>query len=109
MDACGNSLTIAIKGEKSVVHYIEDKKQQGEIPHMFGDDASYNPDLGLAWKWTEGEAYSLKKGSYTITILNREDGVKLDQFLLVENLDEKEDFPYTPTRIEESHTPKTPD
>ena len=107
MDACGNSFTIIIKGEKPVIYYEKGKKKKGEIPHTFGDDASYNKDLGLAWKWTREEVYYFEKGSYTISILNREDGVKLDQILFAEKLDEEDDFPYTPTRIEKPHIPET--
>lgn len=104
MDACGNSVTLMIKGKHPVI-----RKSIGahpaDKPHTFGDDASYNPILGLAWKWTRGNVYHFNRGSYTISILNREDGIRLDQILLVEKLEGEDDFPYTPIGIEESHIP----
>jgi len=106
MDACGNSVTLMIKGEYPVI-----RKSIGthpaEKPHTFGDDASYNPVLGLAWKWTRGNVYHFTKGSYTISFLNREDGIRIDQILLVEKLEGEDDFPYTPTGIEKSRIPDT--
>jgi hypothetical protein len=99
MDACGNSLDLAIRGTTPAVIAGGplDGRPAGQ-PHLFGDDASYNPDLGLAWIWTRGALYRLTAGAYELVIANREDGVKLDQVLLAE---ERTGLPpYTPADIE---------
>lgn len=101
MDACGNSFTFSLKGDNPVLYKTpaSPEAKHAEKPHIFGDDASYNPVLHLAWKWTKGNIYTLKKGVYTITIENREDGVRLDQILLVEKIESL--YEYTPVGIEE--------
>jgi hypothetical protein len=104
-DACGNTLTFQIKGDASVPIINSKEFNKAGQDHIFGNDASYNPDIGLAWKWTKGFDYSFKKGSYTIIIKNREDGVKLDQILLVEIKDPSGEDPYIPYGIEETKIP----
>ncbi|MFH1708319.1 MAG: hypothetical protein ABIF71_10450 [Planctomycetota bacterium] len=105
MDACGNSLELAIRGTgPAVIVGGTADGRPADQPHLFGDDASYNPDLGLPWIWTRGARYRLAAGAYTLAIANREDGVKLDQVLLAE---ERGDLPsYTPVDIETA--PATP-
>ncbi len=80
-DSCGNSVSLEITGGKPV---STDKGTSADRKHVFGEDASYNPELGIPWKWTKGMIYSLDKGTYTFTIHNREDGIRIDQFLFVE-------------------------
>ena len=40
-----------------------------------------------AWLWNKGPALPLAAGRHTLIIRNREDGVKLDQFLLTTDAD----------------------
>ena len=51
------------------------------LPFIFGEDATYN-----AWHWVKApprlKQLNLSKGRHTLTIKNREDGVRLDQILL---------------------------
>jgi hypothetical protein len=72
-DSCGNSFFVIIDNKPAV--YIE--------------SSTY-----LVWHWVKGPSLSLSAGSHTIKIQNREDGAKLDQFLLINN------SRYVPTRIE---------
>ena len=105
-DGCGNSVTLIISGTQPVMmKKKQTEKHPAETPHIFGDDASYNPDLGLAWKWTEGPVYDFEKGNYTLTLANREDGVRIDQILLAEIMEDDADFPYIPSGIEKSRIP----
>lgn len=102
MDACGNSISLRISGVRPAVleRPTTPAADAGQL-HTFGDDASYNPVLGLPWKWTRGDVYRLEAGTYTLEIHNREDGIRLDQFLFV-----KQDGPggeYVPFEIEVSH------
>ena len=56
------------------------------------------------WKWVEfrPKAFQLKPGEHTLKIFNREDGIKLDQFLLalVPPSGDREDA-YYPVDVEE--------
>jgi hypothetical protein len=63
------------------------------LPFVFGEDATYN-----AWHWVKApprlKQLNLSKGKHKLTIKNREDGVRLDEILLV--LDKN----YVPVAIE---------
>lgn len=52
-------------------------------------DATYG-----RWHWVKGAKYTLTAGVHTMRFQYREDGVKLDQFMLINNTR------YVPTRIE---------
>jgi len=56
------------------------------LAFVFGEDATYN-----AWHWVKApprlKQLTLTKGKHTLTIKNREDGVRLDQVLLVMDKD----------------------
>ncbi|MGI5817905.1 MAG: hypothetical protein ACOX9R_07375 [Armatimonadota bacterium] len=72
-DSCGNSFFV-----------IVDNK-----PAVFIEDATYQ-----TWHWVKGPRIQLSAGQHTIRIQNREDGARLDQFMLINNTQ------YVPTRIE---------
>lgn len=67
-DECGNSFLVQIDDNP---------------PFLFGENATYK-----AWHWVRypvartAKPIQLKKGTHTITFLNREDGVRLDQVVL---------------------------
>lgn len=67
-DECGNSFTVKIDDSP---------------PFLFGEDATFK-----TWHWIRypvartAKPLSLTKGKHTITFLNREDGVSLDQVIL---------------------------
>lgn len=61
-DGCGNSFFIIVDNSPSA--YIQ--------------DATYG-----RWHWVKGPSYSLTAGQHTVRFQNREDGAKLDQFLLI--------------------------
>lgn len=52
------------------------------LPFIFGEDATYN-----TWHWVKApprlKQLTLSKGKHKLTVKNREDGVRLDQVLLV--------------------------
>ncbi len=73
-DGCGNSFFLK----------IDDKPQM-----VFGNDGSYQH-----WHWVRGLRIYLAEGVHTIRFQNREDGAKLDQFLLTT------DTRYVPVRAE---------
>jgi len=106
-DACGNSFLFSIAGDHParIVDAGGKEPADAAAPHVFGEDASYNPELGIPWKWTKGHLYRLAAGTYTLTILNREDGVRLDQVLLVEVLEDDDEFPYIPVDVEKPSPP----
>jgi hypothetical protein len=64
------------------------------LPFTFGKDATYN-----TWHWVKApprlKMLTLTKGKHVLTLKNRQDGVKLDQILLV--LDKR----YVPVGVEE--------
>lgn len=64
------------------------------IPFTFGKDATYN-----AWHWVKApprlKQLTLTKGRHTLTIKNRQDGVRLDQILFT--LDKQ----YVPVGVED--------
>lgn len=99
-DACGNSLSLSIKGESPVKRVFGKKRKRGNAfsKHTFGEDSSYNLNA-LPWTWTKGDIYLLDAGEYTLSIFNREDGIKLDQVLLVEILEDGK-AEYIPSEIE---------
>jgi len=72
-DGCGNSFFII----------MDDK------PSTYVTDATYG-----RWHWVKGVKYTLTAGTHTIRFQNREDGAKLDQFMLINNTR------YVPTRAE---------
>ena len=73
-NGCGNSISVAING--------------GE-PRILGEDGLYD-----SWHWVGGRAkVSLKAGANTLKLLNRETGVRVDQFFLTQ------DPNYVPTGI----------
>jgi hypothetical protein len=73
-DSCGNSFFV-----------IVDNTDKAWI----GEDGTYQ-----AWHWVRGKTYQLSAGTHTIRFQNREDGARLDQFLLTT------DLRYVPTRPE---------
>ena len=60
-DGCGNSINVAVDGKKSI--RIEDPTYKH-------------------WHWVKGPRLQLTEGWHWIRFQNREDGAKLDQFLL---------------------------
>ncbi len=64
-DGCGNSFFLKIDDKPSIV---------------FGNDGTYR-----RWHWVKGVRVTLTAGPHTIRIQNREDGAKLDQFMLTTN------------------------
>jgi len=80
ISACNSSFTLSI---------------DDSFPFTFGKDATF-----LTWHWVKApprlKQLGLAKGKHVLTIRNRQDGVKLDQVLLV--LDKK----YVPVGIEEA-------
>lgn len=80
LDECGNSLTMSVNEH---------------TPFTFGQDATYK-----RWHWVKAP-YGLKQlkltpGPATLTIKNREDGVRIDQILL------SADKRYVPVGIEDT-------
>ncbi|MBC7287424.1 MAG: hypothetical protein H5T86_05135 [Armatimonadetes bacterium] len=73
-DSCGNSFFVVV-----------DEKDTSWI----GEDGTYQK-----WHWVRGKTYQLSSGVHTFRFQNREDGAKLDQFLLTT------DLRYVPTRAE---------
>ncbi len=63
LDGCGNSFGVKI----------------GDKPEFIvGNDGTYK-----AWHWVKAKVgLKLEKGSYDVFILNREDGIKIDQILV---------------------------
>ncbi len=67
-DECGNSFTVQIDNQPAF---------------LFGEDATYK-----VWQWVKypvartTKPLRLSKGQHTLTVRNREDGVRLDQVLL---------------------------
>ncbi len=67
-DECGNSFTVRINDSP---------------PFLFGENATYK-----TWHWMRypvartAKPITLKAGTNTLTVLNREDGVRLDQIVL---------------------------
>ena len=59
------------------------------LPSTYITDAIYG-----RWHWVKGAKYTLTAGIHTVRMQYREDGVKLDQFLLVNNTR------YVPTKQE---------
>ena len=73
-DGCGNSFFLKIGSKPAVV---------------LGQDGTYG-----TWHWVKGPSLALPAGVVTILIQNREDGSKIDQFLL------SKDPRYVPVRAE---------
>lgn len=73
MHGCGNSFNIATDDSR---------------PRVF------NGTIFNTWHWGKGPTFPLSAGKHTLIIRNREDGVKLDQFLLTT------DTGYRPVRFE---------
>lgn len=72
-DACGNSFFVIVDNNPSV--YVEDPTYQ-------------------TWHWVKGPRLTLSAGTHTIRVQNREDGARMDQFMLINNTQ------YVPTRVE---------
>lgn len=72
-DGCGNSCAFSIDD---------------------GRPWEFNDSVYRSWHWVKGLVLELSAGQHKIVIYNREDGVKLDQFLLTT------DAAYLPTGIE---------
>ncbi len=72
-DACGNSFFIIVDAKPAV--YVE--------------DATYQ-----TWHWVKGPKLTLTAGQHTIRMQNREDGARMDQFMLINSTQ------YVPTRVE---------
>lgn len=66
-DSCGNSLSLVMDGGNAFT---------------FGQDSTYK-----YWHWVPGPTYTLGKGTHSLDILNREDGVRLDQVFLTQDKD----------------------
>jgi opacity protein-like surface antigen len=77
-DGCGNSFFLKLDNKPATV---------------FGNDGTYQ-----RWHWVKGIRVSLTAGAHTITIQNREDGAKLDQFMLTTS------SRYVPVRPEKETT-----
>lgn len=76
-NGCGNSILAAVN---------TNDKEAGKI---LGEDGTYD-----AWHWVGGKArVTLKQGKNTLTLFNRETGVRVDQFFLCTDPD------YTPVGI----------
>lgn len=74
-DSCGNSFFLKIGSRPEV---------------QLGQDGTYQ-----TWHWVKGgPAVQLPAGNVTVVLRNREDGAKIDQFMLTRNLK------YVPVRIE---------
>lgn len=72
-DACGNSVRIAVDD---------------------GNSWEFNDSVYQKWHWVKGSVLELSPGKHKIVIYNREDGAKLDEFLLTT------DAGYWPTGLE---------
>ena len=67
-DGCGNSFTLIVNGLPPVI---------------FGQDGTYD-----SWEWKAAPVlFDLPAGENVIEVLNREDGVRLDKFVLTTHLD----------------------
>lgn len=79
LSECNSSFTMAL---------------DGALPFTFGKDATYN-----TWHWVKApprlKQLTLAQGKHTLTIRQRQDGVRLDQILLV--LDKQ----YVPVGVED--------
>jgi len=75
-DGCGNSFYLKIGIKPAVV---------------LGQDGTYQ-----RWHWVKGPTVQLPAGAVQIVIQNREDGAKIDQFLLTSDLN------YVPVRAEQA-------
>ncbi len=73
-DGCGNSFFLKIAGKPAVV---------------LGQDGTYQ-----RWHWVKGPTVQLPAGALSVVIQNREDGAKIDQFMLINDLN------YVPVRAE---------
>lgn len=73
-DGCGNSFFLKIGSKPAVV---------------LGQDGTYQ-----RWHWVKGPTVQLPAGAVPIIIQNREDGAKIDQFMLTSDLN------YVPVRAE---------
>lgn len=73
-DSCGNAFNLKIHDKPWAV---------------FGQDGTYQ-----RWHWVKGPTVTLPAGKIQIIIQNREDGAKLDQFILTRDLN------YVPVRAE---------
>lgn len=66
LDECGNSFGVEVNGERAFT---------------FGQDATYKK-----WHWVKSpprlRQLQLKAGTHTLKLLNREDGIRIDQILL---------------------------
>lgn len=75
--SCGNTINLKVDDEPKSV--------------TVGNDGTYR-----TWHWMEApKSYKLSKGTHTITLLNREDGIMFDQMLITN------DMQYVPQGIEE--------
>lgn len=75
--SCGNTLDVKVDDDK--------------MSYTVGNDGTYN-----AWHWQKSpKSYKLTPGRHKITVLNREDGIKLAQVLLLQ------DKEYIPEGVEE--------
>lgn len=85
-DSCGNSFRMNLDAEP---------------PFIFGEDAVYK-----TWHWVKAPAdlkqLKLSRGTHTLTVRNREDGVRIDQILLTR------DAKLVPVDIEETTVPAAP-
>lgn len=84
IDECGNSLTVVLDDGR---------------PFVFGQDGTYK-----TWHWVRApvrlKQLNLDAGKHTLKVLNREDGVRIDQILLTT------DKRYVPVGVEEGAPPK---
>lgn len=69
------------------------------VPFTFGQDGTYH-----AWHWVKAppniKCLKLARGEHTLTVSNREDGVRLDQILLIT------DKKYVPVDVEAPSQPR---
>lgn len=73
-DSCGNSFFVIVDDKPAVV---------------IGEDGTYGK-----WHWVKGPLLTLSAGQHIIRFQNREDGAKLDQFMLINSTR------YVPVRAE---------
>lgn len=78
-DSCGNSFFVL----------VDSTKVTSKTPYV--TDQTFRK-----WHWVAGPKVSLSKGTHTIRIRNREDGAKMDQWLLTTTPKNR----WVPTRVE---------
>jgi len=79
--ACANSFYVMIDPRKEPVDADGNGEYDDEVvPYIFGEDGTY-----MAWHWLklQDAKFKLDAGRHVIYGCNREDGIRIDRFLLV--------------------------